>query len=57
MTNGNNAFSDCLEQYNIDNIQYFRQLIRNATKAEGSPKTAPKEKLLQFLEDLVFGVD
>lgn len=55
--NGKEALNGCLEEYNIDNIQYFRQLIRNAKKAEGSQKTAPREKLLQFLEDLVFGVD
>lgn len=55
--NGNDALNSCIEEYNINNIQYLRQLIRNAKKAEGSHKTAPREKLIQFLEDLVFGLD
>tara|TARA_B110000037_G_C16999411_1_gene456516 strand:- start:105 stop:611 length:507 start_codon:yes stop_codon:yes gene_type:complete len=54
---GNNILNQCLEEFEIEDIQYFRQLIRNAKKAKGTKKTAPRTKLLNFLDELVFGVD
>lgn len=53
----NDALNQCLEEFEIEDIQHFRQLIRNAKKAKGTKKTAPRINLLNFLNELVFGID
>ena len=48
-------FQEFVEEYQVREMQRLRQLIRNAKKAEGTKKTAPKRNLLDAISQLVFG--
>ena len=48
-------FQEFVEEYQVREMQRLRQLIRNAKKAEGTKKTAPKRDLLDAISQLVFG--
>ena len=56
LINGDSSyFQEFVEEYQVREMQRLRQLIRNAKKAEGTKKTAPKRDLLDAISQLVFG--